>query len=83
MDWLLLTIPCLVLLSIVIYRVMQEHDKLRDILSEKLKEWVQPSIENDSYLVGDVVSYKGKTWHSMLNGNIWRPGVYGWWMLNE
>lgn len=40
--------------------------------------WTQPLGGHDAYKQGDVVSHKGKTWISDLDGNVWEPGVYGW-----
>lgn len=40
-------------------------------------EWVQPDSTNP-YMRGDKVNYKGKTWVSDVDNNVWEPGVYGW-----
>ena len=41
-------------------------------------EWVQPLGAQDAYSKGDVVTHKGQTWTSDLDGNVWEPGAYGW-----
>lgn len=41
-------------------------------------EWVQPTGAHDAYGVGDQVTHDGQVWESNLDGNIWRPGEYGW-----
>lgn len=42
------------------------------------EEWVQPTAAFDSYLAGDVVTHKKKTWVSLTSPNTWEPGVSGW-----
>lgn len=39
--------------------------------------WQQPDSTNP-YAKGDKVTHNGKTWVSIINGNVWEPGVYGW-----
>lgn len=39
--------------------------------------WQQPDSTNP-YMKGDKVTHNGKTWVSAVDGNVWRPGVYGW-----
>ena len=41
-------------------------------------EWKQPTGAHDSYKKGDHVTWKGSTWESTLDANVWEPGVYGW-----
>ena len=43
-------------------------------------EFVQPSGAHDAYNLGDRVSYNGKVYESVINGNVWSPDVYpdGW-----
>lgn len=42
-----------------------------------IPEWVQPDSTNP-YMIGDKVTCEGKTWQSIVDNNIWKPGVYGW-----
>lgn len=42
-----------------------------------IPEWVQPDSTNP-YMMGDRVTYDGKTWESTIDNNVWQPGVYGW-----
>lgn len=39
--------------------------------------WEQPDAVN-AYSKGDRVIHNGKTWISLIDGNVWEPGVYGW-----
>lgn len=39
-------------------------------------EWVQPDSTN-SYIKGDKVSHNGKEWESLVDNNVWEPGVVG------
>lgn len=43
-------------------------------------EWVQPTGAHDAYNTGDRVTYKGKVYESIINGNTWSPDAYpqGW-----
>lgn len=43
-------------------------------------EFVQPTGAHDAYNLGDRVSYNGKVYESVINGNVWSPDVYpdGW-----
>lgn len=42
-----------------------------------IPEWEQPGAEN-GYRCGDRVLYNGIIWVSLIDDNIWEPGVYGW-----
>ena len=44
---------------------------------EVIPEWVQPESTNP-YMKGDKVTYHGQTWVSVIDNNVWAPGVYGW-----
>lgn len=39
--------------------------------------WEQPESTNP-YKKGDKVTHNGKTWISIIDNNVWEPGVYGW-----
>lgn len=39
-------------------------------------EWVQPESTNP-YSKGDKVTHNGKTWESLIDGNVWEPGAQG------
>ena len=41
-------------------------------------EWVQPTGATDAYSSGAKVSHGGKHWVSLVDANVWEPGVYGW-----
>lgn len=42
-----------------------------------IPEWVQPDSTNP-YMMGDKVRHNEKTWESIIDNNVWEPGVYGW-----
>lgn len=43
-------------------------------------EWSQPSGAHDAYMKGDKVIFNDDKWISDMDGNVWRPGDYGWTM---
>lgn len=45
--------------------------------SGEILPWVQPDSTNP-YAKGDKVTHNGKTWESLVDNNVWEPGVYGW-----
>ena len=76
----------------VVYVVLQDHDGQSQwtpdispslfarVLSPDptvIPEWVQPDSTNP-YMIGDKVTHSGKTWESIIDNNVWEPGVYGW-----
>ena|GEM_PF-2697960 len=40
--------------------------------------WIQPTGGHDAYSTGDLVTYHGIVWKSVINGNVWAPSVWGW-----
>ena len=75
----------------VLYRVLQGHrvqaswtpadapSLFAKILipdPEVIPEWEQPGAEN-AYSAGDRVTHNGKTWESLVDHNVWEPGVVG------
>lgn len=50
---------------------------LVDPTGETILDWVQPDSTNP-YMKGDKVTYNGTTYISIIDNNIWEPGVYGW-----
>lgn len=74
----------------LLYRVVQAHTTQADwtpdivpalfsvVSLESFPEWVQPTGAQDAYNAGDKVSYENKHWESMVDANVWAPGVYGW-----
>ena len=40
--------------------------------------WTQPVGAHDSYPLGWEVTHDGKVWTSIVDNNVWMPGVYGW-----
>lgn len=41
-----------------------------------IPEWEQPNSTNP-YMKGDKVTHNGKTWESLIDGNVWEPGAVG------
>lgn len=77
-----------------LYLVLQAHksqsDWLPDATSSLYKKmgisesgypiWTQPLGAVDAYNLGDIVSYNGKLYKSIINANVWVPDAYpaGW-----
>jgi chitodextrinase len=76
----------------VLYKVLQDHNSLptwtpvaaASLFAKILipdanvtPEWEQPDSTNP-YMSGDKVTYNGLTWMSMIDHNVWAPGIYGW-----
>lgn len=77
-----------------LYQVLQEHVsaeqwtpdatpslyKAVGITEEGYPEWVQPLGASDAYNTGDIVSYNGTLYQSVIDGNTWSPEAYpaGW-----
>ena len=40
--------------------------------------WKQPSGEQDAYPNGAMVSHNGTDWRSLIDANVWEPGISGW-----
>lgn len=74
----------------VLYRVVQSHTTqdnwtpditpaLWTVVSlDEWPEWKQPIGASDAYNKGDKVSHNEKHWESLIDANVWEPGVYGW-----
>jgi hypothetical protein len=43
----------------------------------KILPWEQPDSTNP-YKIGDKVSHNGSNWISVVDNNVWEPGIYGW-----
>ena len=80
-----------------IYKVLTEHTSQDDWTPDVspslfakilipdptvIPEWEQPDSTNP-YMSGDRVTHNGKTWESLVDNNVWEPGVYGWTEQNE
>lgn len=74
-----------------LWRVLQAHtsqetwtpDAAPSLFAEVLipdpdviPDWKQPDSTNP-YSKGDKVKHNGKTWESLVDGNIWEPGIVG------
>ena len=75
----------------VLYNVLSDHDKQAQWTPEAasslfakvlipdpevIPDWEQPGPEN-AYSKGDKVRHKGKIWESLVDNNVWEPGVVG------
>ena len=73
-----------------LYRVVQPHTTQEgwypditpalwtEVSLEEWPEWRQPVGASDAYNKGDKVTHNGKRWESVVDANVWEPGVYGW-----
>lgn len=73
-----------------LYRCVQAHTSQSDwmpnispalwtvVSVEEWSQWVQPIGAQDAYNTGDKVTYNDKHWVSIIDANVWEPGVYGW-----
>lgn len=43
--------------------------------------WVQPTGAHDAYTIHSQVIHNGQIWISLIDANVWEPGVYGWSVL--
>ena len=43
----------------------------------EITDWIQPTGAQDAYNTGDKVKHNGKTWVSLVDGNVWEPGTVG------
>ena len=81
-----------VLYNKVLYKVITSHTSQEDWTPELspslfakvlipdeniIYAWEQPDSTN-AYAKGDKVYHNDKTWISIIDGNVWEPGVYGW-----
>ena len=74
----------------VLYRVLQSHTTQADwtpditpalfavVSIDEWPEWIQPQGSEDAYNTGDKVSHNGSHWVSLVDSNVWVPGIYGW-----
>lgn len=42
----------------------------------EIPEWEQPDSTN-AYKTGDKVTHNGQTWESLVDNNVWEPGIVG------
>lgn len=77
-----------------LYQVLQSHTSSEEwrpdeavslykrigVTEDGYPEWVQPLGASDAYNTGDVVSYNGTLYKSLIDGNVWSPVDYptGW-----
>ena len=77
-----------------LYQVLQDHTssaewtpdtavslyKAIGVTEDGYPEWVQPLGATDAYNKGDIVSYNGTLYISLIDANTWSPEAYpaGW-----
>ena len=73
----------------LLYRCVQAHTSQDDwtpptpalwvrTSTDPFPEWIQPTGSHDAYNIGDKVTHIGKHWESIIDANVYEPGVYGW-----
>lgn len=74
----------------ILYKCVQAHTAQADwippltpalwtrVSIEEWPEWVQPTGAQDAYMNGDKVSHNNLHWISIIDSNVWEPGIYGW-----
>ena len=74
----------------LLYRCVQAHTSQADwtppavpalwvrTSTEEWPEWIQPTGAHDAYNTGDKVSHNDKHWISIMDANVYEPGVFGW-----
>lgn len=76
----------------ILYECIQAHTPQSDwhpadtpalwkkVSIEEWPEWKQPTGAQDAYNKGDKVTFEGKHYMSLIDGNIWSPAAYpaGW-----
>ena len=82
-----------VLYNEMLYKVLQDHvsqetwvptdapSLFAQVLipdEDVIPEWIQPDSTN-AYMIGDKVTYNGKTWVSTVDNNVWAPGTANTW----
>lgn len=81
-----------------LYRCVQGHTSQSDWTPDKtpalwtevakpgeIPVWRQPTGAQDAYNKGDRVHYPdadGPIYESIVNANVWAPGIYGWELIN-
>ena len=75
-----------------LYKVVQEHISQSDwppgeaeafykkvgFTEDGVAVWTQPLCSTDAYMKDDIVSFEGQIWISIVDNNVWQPGIYGW-----
>ena len=77
-----------------LYQVLQNHTSASEwtpdmatslykkigVTEDGYPEWIQPLGASDAYNKGDIVSYAGSLYRSVIDGNVWSPEAYpdGW-----
>lgn len=61
------------------------NEPSEEVVIEEYPEYKQPMGAHDSYKIGDKVTFNGKKYVSLIDGNNWSPSVYpqGWEEVKE
>lgn len=74
----------------ILYKCVQAHTSQNSWLPDltpalwtrvsidEFPEWIQPTGVQDAYATGDKVTHHNTHWISIVDNNVWEPGVYGW-----
>lgn len=60
------------------YSAKQKVADLWNANADVWVEWIQPTGAHDAYAKGARVTHDGKKWVSLVDSNVWEPGVSGW-----
>lgn len=86
-----------VLFNEVLYKVLIDHtsqpDWAPDVAASLFAKvlipdnnaiyaWEQPNSTNP-YMIDDKVTHKDVIWISIVDNNVWEPGIYGWEQVEE
>ena len=82
-----------------LYQVLQDHTSASEwtpdtatslykkigVTEDGYPEWIQPLGASDAYNTGDIVSYNGTLYKSIIDGNVWNPAEYppGWEVISN
>lgn len=75
-----------------LYQVLNDHTSAKEwkpdktptlykaigVTEDGYPEWAQPLGATDAYNTGDIVSYKGVLYKSIMEANVYPPDVCGW-----
>lgn len=67
------------------WEVVGDSGSVEPVEPTEYPTWVQPTDATNAYNMGDIVSYNGTLYMSIINGNVWAPDQYpqGWEVYSE
>lgn len=63
---------------VIIDNAVKNYQEATGTQKRKGAEWVQPTSALDAYPADSIVTHEGKEWVSIIEANVWEPGVTGW-----